>query len=93
MKIFDIDDKILELEKQIRDLKAQRVAFNGLTEVQRVAELLHEKQCHWAHEDQCGWFYESWKNPGSSRRQYLEKAENMLNEMSYEQILKVIKFM
>jgi len=93
MNIQDIDEKIKELEKEIEELKEQKRWFNGLPQAQKIAELLHEKQCHWNHTDGCGWYYENWHNPGYARKEYLKKAEAMLKEMPYNEVLRVIKFM
>jgi len=91
MKIENIDEAISEHEEEIKKLKKQKAEFEKLTPAHRLAELLHEKQCHFAHEDQCGWYYEKWDNPGYSRKEYLNKATAILNVVSYENAVKVIK--
>lgn len=66
-----------------------------------LAEAIHKRRCHWNHAgpkpgcgvrraDECGWEYETWTNPGSSRNKYLEKAEKVLKEVSYETAMKVL---
>jgi len=89
----ELDEEIKEYEEKIKELKKEKKRKSNLPDDQRLAEALHEKQCHWAHEDQCGWFYESWEKPGYSRNEYLEKAQKMLSEMSFEQAMKVVKYL
>jgi hypothetical protein len=55
--------------------------------------LIHSKQSHWNHTDGCGYFYESWKNPGYSRLEYLKKANTMLGVVDFETAFKVLKAM
>lgn len=91
--LIDIDREIEELEQKIQVLKTEKARLQNMPDNQRLAEALHSVQCHWNHTDGCGWFYESWDDPGYSRKEYLRKADAMLNEMSIEHAMKVIKFM
>jgi hypothetical protein len=50
------------------------------TNATKLAELLHNKGCRANHIDYCSWDYESWENPGYAKKQFLEKAINMLTE-------------
>ncbi len=56
-----------------------------------LANQIHKHMCHWNHMDECGWDYESWNKPGYSRNIYLEKAERVLEEVSYETAMKVLE--
>ena len=87
----DFKKEIKELEEKIEKLKRERDALEAMPDNQRLAELIHSRQCHAAHEDQCGWYYESWENMGYSRASYLDKANKMLEETTLEQAIIVIK--
>lgn len=91
--INTIDKEIAELEEKLAKLKLEKKVFEGLSEPEYLAEMLHEKQCRWNHTDGCGWFYESWAQPGHSRNEYLKKAKGMLSEVSFAQAVKLIKHM
>lgn len=93
MDTIEIDNEIKELQNQIAKLEAKKKELEGMAKNHRLAEAIHSKQCHAAHEDQCGWYYENWSKPGYSRKAYLEKADAMLREMTFEQAMKVIKFL
>lgn len=88
-----IDEKIEALKKEIAELEIEKARLITMPKNQRLAESLHGRQCHQAHEDRCGWYYESWDKIGGSRQSYLDKADRMLAEMSFEQAMTVIKFM
>lgn len=88
-----IDEKIEALKKQIAEIEEEKVRLELMPKNQRLAEAIHGKQCRWNHTDGCGWYYESWEKGGHSRNSYLEKANKMLAEMSFEQAMTVIKFM
>lgn len=92
-KFRNIDNEIEELEQKIQELKAEKARFQNMSDNQILAEALHSAQCHWNHTDGCGWYYESWENPGYSKKEYLEKANNMLSEIPFEQAMRIVKFM
>lgn len=91
--INEIDKKIAELKNQIQEWELKKAKYEKMPRNYRLAEALHDVQCTWNHADGCGWYYESWENPGFSRQEYLKKANEMLNEMTFEDAMKVIKFM
>ena len=65
-----------------------------LTKAQQLATLLHDKQCHHNHDDGCGWYYESWDmqiRGFSVRKQYLEKAQAILNIVSFELAVRIVE--
>lgn len=93
MDTENIDKQIEELEAKIQVLKLEKEKLIKMPKNYRLAEAIHSKQCRWNHEDGCGWFYENWENPGRSRQPYVEKANAMLREMSFEQAMSVIKFL
>jgi len=65
------------------------------TEVQKLAEDLHDTMCTWNHIDGCGWWYEDWS--GSTHAKYLERAEKIMkllpNTSTYDiiEVLKIAK--
>lgn len=87
------DEEISKLEKELKDLKQEKLEYDLLSNDKKLAIAIHSVQCTWNHTDGCGWYYESWDNPSYSKKRYLEKANNMLEEMDFEQAMKVIKFM
>ncbi len=89
----DFDKEIRDAEAVVRDLKMEKELVEAMPKNQRLADALHAKTCRWNHEDGCGWHYESWKNIGTSRRAFLDKADAMLAEMTFEEAVKVLKFM
>jgi len=92
MTLESINKQIQELEAKKKELLEQLEYVKKLSPAQRLADLLHSKQCHFAHEDQCGWFYESWDNPGYSRNEYLSKANKMLREFDFDTCCKMVNF-
>lgn len=67
------------------------------TALREIADLIHDKNCHWNHTDGCGYFYDSWNDPGSSeldRRRAYNQAQIAfrLSKLKYpEELLKMIK--
>ncbi len=82
---------ITKLEEKLAERKSEKAKFDAMPERQRLAHILHEKQCGANHTDQCGWFYETWENPSYSRNSYLEKADKLLKIVDYNTAVKVIK--
>jgi hypothetical protein len=80
--IKQIDEKIVEAEKAIEELKAKREALIAERPETRLARELHSKLCAWNHTDGCGWFYEmkdgvdDWRGDAHSR--YLTKASTFI---------------
>lgn len=84
------DEQLAELQQKINKLKNEKEAFESLTPRQRLAELIHDKQCRWNHTDGCGWFYEKWDSVGHSKGEYLKKADAILEITNYETAEKII---
>ncbi len=82
--------EIAELEAKLAEKKKEKAKFDAMPERQRLAEIIHEKQCTWNHTDGCGWYYESWEKPGYSRNEYLEKADKLLKIVDYDTAIKVV---
>ena len=87
----DFDNKIVEKEGELEELKRQRARFEKLRPDQKIAEALHSRMCTLSHEDQCGWGYDSWEKPGNERNGYLMKAQTMLRITNAETILQLIR--
>lgn len=66
------------------------------TPEQLVAEGLHDLLCRWDHNEGCDWLYFGWDDPHgksspySARRQYLKKAEAVLQVVDESTIHKLI---
>jgi hypothetical protein len=95
-----IDEQIEEFCAQIRAIEAKRAElllekqkFEALTDTQKLADLLHTKRCTANHTDGCGWCYESWAKPGYSRNMWWDKADEVLNRMTYDEAVKALKIL
>ena len=82
--IQQIEDDIanLHLERE-QAIKAEKAPIN-----QRLAIMLHDKNCRHNHEDACGWYYEiasgnivNWN--GSSHNSWLEKANRIISNLRF----------
>lgn len=51
-----------------------------MNDIQKLADVIHEKTCTRNHIDMCGYHYSSWDNPNWDRKQFLEKANNALDK-------------
>jgi len=96
----EIDEKISDLEKELNSLKEQKEKEEKAIKLSKLssntielAELIHEKLCHWNHTDGCGWYYEKWDdlNLGYSKKEYYKKAEAILKDVSIQVAKKVIE--
>ena len=48
------------------------------SELEQFADAIHSANCHCNHTDHCGWYYESWENPGWTRKDYLNRAKAVI---------------
>lgn len=46
----------------------------------RLADLLHDTQCHASHVDECGYQYEGWDDPRWAKTGWYRGAERMVRE-------------
>lgn len=88
--IESIDKEIQQLEEKKQELLRKKSELNKLTPAQRLANILHSKQCRWNHTDGCGWDYTSWGSPCSTRLEYLKKAQAILREVDFDTAIKVL---
>lgn len=86
MDIVKINDKIVEHENEILKLKTEAQEYHDLTVEQRVAEFLHSRFCRFNHTDGCGFYYENWEKPGYSRKEWLKKANSLLENFDEYEI-------
>ena len=88
------EEKILaDLEQKVKDQRQMIAEFKAMPDDKKLAEILHEKQCHSNHEDMCGWFYDSWSDKlgeYSARKIYLEKAREILKDFTFEQAVNFV---
>jgi hypothetical protein len=95
--LSQIQKKQVERERidaEIKELQQKQSEFDALPEDKRLAELIHDKVCHWNHTDGCDWDYETWGGVNSTTRErYLEKARNILASVNYAEAIEVIKYL
>jgi len=92
MDLLKEEQILVELKQKVKDQENKIAEFKLMSDDKKLAEVLHEKQCHMNHTDGCGWHYESWSNLGtySSRLRYLEKAREILKDFTFEQAVKFV---
>ena len=79
--------EIVQLKKKIEELEK----CVSVKTPHDLADLLHEKMCHYNHADGCGWHYEM-KNghhdwSGNAHHEYLKKAQRMLNVVNDPELI------
>ena len=90
----ELNEEISKLEKQIKIINDIKNEIKNLTDAQKLANILHKKKCKHNHTDGCGWYYESWENPGFCRKEWLGKAEKLLETgNTMEQIIRIVDLM
>lgn len=79
-----------ELKEQLAAVEAEIRRQDGLPEVERLAEHIHKKMCHFEHTEACGWYYEDndWTKWAHAR--YLEQAKKVLTVADYKQAVDLI---
>ena len=84
----DIQHDIDILKKGIAEFEKEKL---NIPPNIKMAEILHQKLCRHNHTDMCDWYYGNWEEPlNYSRKRYLEKADELLNEDSFETIKRII---
>jgi len=93
MDLLKEEQILLDLRKKVKEQEHKIAEFKAMSDDKKLAELLHDKQCHSNHEDMCGWFYENWGDKlgeYSARKNYLEKAREILKDFTFEQAVKFV---
>lgn len=92
---MDRQKKIDELRKKIAELEAEEARLAALTEDKRLAEVLHEYQCH---RSGCGWLYEISNGVANwslhEHYSYLRRARKVMEslpDMGVDEIVKVVR--
>ena len=70
-----------QIQAENDDLQRQLAVAEKLEQrniAYRLADLLHERLCHSDHTDHCSWSYESWENPGFTKKAYLNRAQHII---------------
>lgn len=88
---MDRQQKINELESELRALRAEEEKFSKMPVEQQLATELHSILCTANHIDQCGWEYSSDWNDYSKKR-YLEKATKLMAICPHQPISFIINF-
>lgn len=86
------EKEIQELEDKIKILKEEKKSYDLMRPNYKLAELIHSKTCTWNHTDGCDWYYESWEGfkNNSTKMRYLDKANKILEKVSYADAMYVI---
>lgn len=77
------DDKIEEIELEIKKLQEEKLSLQMLDMKQQNAVIFHEKFCTQYHIDECGWFHEikdgvvNWEGP--VHKKWVQKAERLIH--------------
>lgn len=74
-----------ELKEQLAEVEAEIRRQEGLPEVERLAEHIHQKTCRYEHTEACGWYYENNDWTKWTHARYLEKAKQVLEVADYKQ--------
>jgi Holliday junction resolvasome RuvABC DNA-binding subunit len=90
MDLLKEEQILVELKQKVKEQEQKIAEFKAMPDDKKLAEILHEKQCHWNHTDGCGWHYESWNSMGYSRQEYLKKAREILKDFTFEQAIKFV---
>jgi hypothetical protein len=70
-----------------------------MDEIQKLAEIMHEKMCRWNHTDGCDWYYDKWTGfadkpteyGNSTRQRYFDAAVRILVQHDFETAEFIIK--
>lgn len=97
ININDLDTKIYETEKKLRELQEEKARLDNLPENKKLAEQIHEMKCRGNHTDGCSWFYEKDCETGLmdwtryAHETWLKKANSLLKIAEYDTIIKIAK--
>lgn len=76
------------LEAKTTRIRARLARMEGNPEAKELATRLHEVECNFDHNEHCGWQWEAnnW-NSGYAHREYLRKAESILETKTLSEAL------
>jgi hypothetical protein len=60
--------------------------MKSITDIQHIADVLHENLCKRDHNEDCGWDYDTWGNPHYDRIKWYERAESVGKVFNLEQV-------
>lgn len=81
----------MDVSGVIVELDMVQVLGVNVTPEYRIATLIHSLLCHASHSEGCYWYEESWLNPGSSRKYYIQWANKLLAVATYDEIKRVLE--
>lgn len=87
---MNINSKILDIDKKLKELQAEKSKLLSLSDEQLLADEIHSAFCRGNHIDYCAYKYESWENPGYTKKSYLSKAKHCLEITDYKTAIKII---
>ena len=77
------EQRIAQLEEELRDAKHYKEMLDSLPEPRRIATLLHDRFCRSNHTNGCGWEYEGSGNSANwdrhAHKRWLEKGHEFMN--------------
>lgn len=84
-KWSDYDKKIKEYETLLNETRAEKAAFEALSDEEQLAIRLHTQRCTSSHEDMCGWYYEIDKEKGhnwegTTHKHWFEKSKQIIDK-------------
>lgn len=85
-----IDNKIEKLVKELEFLKKEQKVWESMPANKKLAEVIFNvtndnSGRKW------GWSLESWDNPGILKTAYLKKADQILEESTFDDAMKIFK--
>lgn len=87
------EEKIRDLQSELAKLEIEFEQERLIPKDVKLAEALHSRLCRWNHEDACSWHYCTWEKPDQTRKDYLDKARNILRIIPYENAMTIIKIL
>jgi len=75
--------EIKELKKEYNKALEKESKSPYTKEVMKIAEMLHKYKCTSNHADACGWYYDNGNWSEYSRKEYAEKAINLLDKINF----------
>ena len=84
LDIRNLRNKSIKLAKDLQEIEKR-----PMSTAQKLADKLHDTNCHRNHSDECGYYYEkSWN--GDSHSQYLEQAQRIFDRIGEEESLRLL---
>jgi hypothetical protein len=83
-----LNAKVAELRAELAAQEEKLAEFNVLSEEQRLATILHEKECH---DSYCGWSFATNKWDERDHVKFVKKATEILAITDYDTYLRLLE--